>query len=203
VNNIPLVSAKRSLDGAIRAFIETHPEKGPSSLGIDKDQLSEVVANDTPTTFWLLQVGTDCPLRNVALRVLCTKLSSIAVERLWSVFGDNLTAQKWSIGNQNLNHVICEDECSFGAQYFVALTCAQDSRVCEARTFSKEELADNAMQFPEALNDMIEFAEHADEEHEASMLQAKLLAGPGQPVDLCQDEASDEDLDDVDDGAGW
>jgi hypothetical protein len=31
----------------------------------------------------------------------------------------------------------------------------------------------------------------------------KLLAGPGQPVDLCEDEASEDDLEDVDDGAGW
>jgi hypothetical protein len=88
------------LDGGLRAFIGTHPEKSLKSLGLDANALGEQCANDIPTTFWQF-VTPDCILRKFAFRVLCAKPTFIAVERLWSAYDDNLTANRRSVENDS------------------------------------------------------------------------------------------------------
>jgi hypothetical protein len=88
------------LDGGLRAFIGTHPEKSFKSLGLDANALGEQCANDILTTFWQF-VSPDCMLRKFAFRVLCAKPALIAVERLWSAYGDNITAKKRSVENDS------------------------------------------------------------------------------------------------------
>lgn len=94
------------LESGLRTFIGTHPDLQLEDLNIDRAQVSEVCEHDISTTFWSLQVPVSCPIRNVAIRVLCAKPSSIGVERLWSAFGNSLTAQRRSVDNGKLCKLI-------------------------------------------------------------------------------------------------
>jgi hypothetical protein len=102
-NNLPKVSAKKKvLAGARRVFIGVDPDKSLKSLRIDSEVLGEVGQTDSPCTFWTVGVSEQCILRKVAIRVLCSQPTSIAVERLWDVFGDNLTTKRRSVESKNL-----------------------------------------------------------------------------------------------------
>jgi hypothetical protein len=190
VQNMPKVSAqKRLLEAGLRAFIGTHPQKTRSDMGINEEQLKEVVESDTPTTFWLVQVDTDCVVRRLALRVLCGKPSSIAVERLWNAFGDNLTKKRRSVLNENLCQVV-----------YVKMNAhlVPNSMLNDL----SPKLVDFVQhQHTGVLDDIVSFAEEADVEKDVELALARQLAGPGQPIN--EDPSIDQELDaivDSDDG---
>ena len=53
-----------------------------------------------------MQVGDKCLLRTAALRVFTCKPSSTPVERLWNVFGDNLTSKRRCISKGMLANLV-------------------------------------------------------------------------------------------------
>jgi hypothetical protein len=124
----PLMSTlevKRALlSGALKAFIGVHEKKKLRHLGISEEKLKEAGSGaETPASFWMHQVPTDCLLREVGIRVLSAKPSSTAVERLWNSFGDNLTAKRRSMLSDTLqllvyakmnHHVLKYDGVEFG-----------------------------------------------------------------------------------------
>lgn len=152
----------------------THPDKTLKSLGIDSEVLDEVCGADIPTTFWTVHVDPGCILRKVAVRVLCGKPTSIAVERLWSAFGDTLTAKRRSVGNANLCKLV-----------YVKMNAhlVHNSLLPELSP-----TVSSFVEHDETLMDMVEFAEQADAEQEIEFELASLLAGPGQPVQGSTDD---------------
>jgi hypothetical protein len=90
------------LSGALRAFISAHETK-LKRLHIDESELNPVGVNgESPAAFWMHQVPQDCLLSEVSIRVMLAKPSSTAVERLWNVFDDNLTANRRFMKNTTL-----------------------------------------------------------------------------------------------------
>jgi hypothetical protein len=101
---LSVVEAKRALlSGALKAFVGVHESKKLKHLGISEEKLKEAgSSDDTPASFWVHDVPSDCLLRQVGIRVMSAKPSSTAVERLWNSFGDNLTAKRRSLLNETL-----------------------------------------------------------------------------------------------------
>lgn len=188
--NIPQCSAKkRLLEGGVRAFIGTHPEKTLKSLGIDSEVLGEVSEQDAPTSFWTVQVNVDCILRKLALRVLGGKPTSIAVERLWNAFGDNLTKKRRSVENETLCKMVFVKMNAHMVPHDMLPQCSE-----EMSTYvMHEEL--------ETLGDVMSFAEEHDTAQEIECALATALAGSSNnPVEVTeqtadadeQNESSDE-----------
>jgi hypothetical protein len=79
----------------------TWPDKVASFAAQLEDGTDESFVCSTIACYLLISI-TNRILRQVAIRVLCSKPTSIAMERLWNVFGDNLTAKRRSGENKNL-----------------------------------------------------------------------------------------------------
>lgn len=80
---------------------------GTRSLGIQDTQLDQCVATSDPVHFWQFDVPTGkCFIRGAAMRVLCAKPSSTAVERLWSHFRDTFTRKRRSLLSATLHRTV-------------------------------------------------------------------------------------------------
>lgn len=103
-----MLEAKRALlSGALKAFVGVHPKQRLKHLGISEEKLQEVGINgDSPSHFWQREVPMNCLLREAGIRAMSAQPSSTAVERLWNVFGDNLTAKRRCLKNSSLGQLM-------------------------------------------------------------------------------------------------
>ena len=107
---LPLVQTRQALvSGALRALIDVHPTKKLRHLHFDEEKVTQFgVSEETPVSLWEQQVPVTCLQREAGIRVMSAKPSATAVERLWHVFGDNLTAKRRSMKDSTLAELVYE-----------------------------------------------------------------------------------------------
>jgi hypothetical protein len=85
---------------------------------------------DTPVVWWQLVVSTKCPVRELALRVLCAKAAALGCERLWSYARATLTDNRRSMDSKRLmalmqvkmsSHLLDDEEMESVMQELVVL----------------------------------------------------------------------------------
>jgi hypothetical protein len=81
---LSVVEAKRALlSEALKACVGVHESKRLTHLGISEETFQEAGnSDDTPASFWVHDVLSDCFLIHVGIRDMSAKPSSTAVERV-------------------------------------------------------------------------------------------------------------------------
>lgn len=102
-----VVIKQQRLSKELKVWLGTHTKFKRSHLGIESRKLDQCTADSDCMDFWNTDVPADkCWLRRSALRVMCAKPTSTAVERLWSHFRDVFSAKRRSMISPTLQKLI-------------------------------------------------------------------------------------------------
>jgi hypothetical protein len=90
-----------------KMWLGTHKKYSRVHLGVDSRKLEQCTAECDCIDFWSTDVPADrCWLRRAAMRVLCAKPTSTAVERLWSHFRDVFAVKRKAMMSNTLQKLV-------------------------------------------------------------------------------------------------
>jgi hypothetical protein len=102
-----VIDAKEKwLENQLLAYLGLHPKLLLKHLGLSDKIFRQCIQSDSPLQFFEQRVGAQCVVRRAANRVFSCKPTSTPVERLWNVFGENLTVKRRSIGKGMLAELV-------------------------------------------------------------------------------------------------
>jgi hypothetical protein len=97
-NGSHLQDAKEKIiEGQLLAFVGVPPKITVKKLAVEEGDLRKCV-DASPIDFWQQKAPTRIYIREVTMHLFSAKATSISVERVWNVFGDNLSVKRRCMG---------------------------------------------------------------------------------------------------------